>query len=106
LKSDFSYGATTVYHTFPWCNPTDEQKAKIDKTAQAILDARAKNAHCTLAQLYGENAYLFGGLVKAHKANDAAVMAAYGFKKDMTEAEIVGELFKLYEKLTSEGKQN
>ena len=43
---------------------------------------------------------------KAHRENDKAVMAAYGFKKDMTEAEIVGELFKMYEKLTSEGKQN
>ena len=27
-------------------------------------------------------------------------MAAYGFAKDMTESEIVAELFKMYEKLT------
>ncbi|MCR5126367.1 MAG: methylase [Treponema sp.] len=106
LKSDYRYSNTIVYNNFPWCNPTDEQKAKIEKTAQAILDARAKYPDCTLAQLYGENAYLFGDLVKAHKANDAAVMSAYGFKKDMTEAEIVAELFKLYENLTNGGKQN
>ena len=26
----------------PWCTPTDEQKAKIEQTAQTILDVRAK----------------------------------------------------------------
>lgn len=35
-----------------------------------------------------------------HRANDAAVMEAYGFRKDMTESEIVSELFKMYENLT------
>lgn len=36
-------------------------------------------------------------LRNAHKANDRAVMQAYGFKSTMTEPEIVAELFKLYE---------
>ena len=89
-----------VYNTFPWCNPTEEQKEAIEKTAQAILDARAKYADCTLAQLYGESAFLFPELVKAHQANDAAVLKAYGFKTDMSEADIVAELFKRYEELT------
>lgn len=39
---------------------------------------------------------------KAHKANDKAVMAAYGFNKDMTESEIVAELMKMYQKLIEE----
>lgn len=39
-------------------------------------------------------------LCKTHRANDAAVMEAYGFRKDMTEPEIVAELFKMYQKLT------
>ncbi len=39
-------------------------------------------------------------LRKAHRANDKAVMEAYGFAKDMSESEIVAELFRLYEKLT------
>ena len=34
------------------------------------------------------------------RANDRAVMEAYGFSKDITESEIVAELFKMYEKLT------
>ena len=42
MKSDYRYSNTIVYNNFPWCTPTDEQKAKIEQTAQAILDARAK----------------------------------------------------------------
>lgn len=40
-------------------------------------------------------------LQKAHKANDRAVMEAYGFTEGMSDEAIVGELFKLYEKLTT-----
>ncbi len=103
LKSDYRITKDNVYNNFPWCNPTEEQKAKIEKTAQAILDARAKYPDCSLAQLYGENAFLFPELVKAHQENDRAVMETYGFSKDITESEIVAELFKMYEKLV-EGK--
>ena len=107
LESRYSYGATTVYNTFPWCLPTAEQKAKIEKTAQAILDAREKYSDCTLAQLYGDKAYLFTELVKAHRENDAAVMKAYGFDKTrehapLSKKEIVAQLFKMYEKLVQE----
>ena len=54
-----------------------------------------------MADLYG-NLILFPNLLKAHRANDAAVMEAYGFRKDMTEPEIVAELFKMYQKLTKD----
>ncbi len=101
LKSDFSYGTTTVYNTFPWCNPNDSQKTAIEHTAQAILDAREKYADCTLAQLYGDKAYLFPELVKAHRANDEAVLAAYGWPKDLQESEIVERLFGLYETMVN-----
>ena len=103
LETRYRYSKDIVYNNFPWCNPTDEQKMKIKQTAQSILDARAKYADCTLSQIYGENAYLFPELVNAHLENDKAVMAAYGFNPKMSEAEIVAELFKMYEKLTSKG---
>ena len=102
LKSDYRYSRDIVYNTFPWPTPTDEQKAKIEKTAQAILDVRAKYPDCSLADLYDELS-MPPDLRKAHQANDRAVMEAYGFAKDITESEIVAELFKLYEKLV-EGK--
>jgi len=99
LKSDYRYSKDIVYNNFPWCNPTDTQKAKIEQTAQAILDARAKYPDSSLADLYDETT-MPPDLRKAHKENDKAVMAAYGFSQKMSEAEIVAELFKMYEKLT------
>lgn len=102
LKSDYSYSNTIVYNNFPWCNPTEAQKARIEQTAQAILDARAKYPEASLADLYDELT-MPPELRKAHQANDKAVMQAYGFSIKMTESECVAELFKLYEKL-AEGK--
>ena len=100
LESRYRYSNDIVYNNFPWCNPTDEQKARIEKTAQAILDARAKYPESSLADLYDET-FMPADLRKAHQANDRAVMEAYGFAKDITESEIVAELFKMYEKLTA-----
>ena len=100
LKSDYSYTSTMVYNTFPWPNPTDEQKAKIEKTAQAILDARTLYPNSSLADLYDELAMPVE-LRKAHQDNDRAVMQAYGFNvKTMTESQCVAELFKLYQEMT------
>ena len=99
LKSDYRYSKDIVYNNFPWPNPTDEQKAKIEQTAQAILDARAKYPDCSLADLYDE-VTMPPELRTAHRENDRAVMAAYGFSTKMTESECVAELFKLYQNLT------
>ena len=96
LKSDWRYSKDIVYNNFPWCNPTDEQKAKIEKTAQSILDARAKYPDSSLGEMYS-NILLYPELNKAHKENDKAVMEAYGFSLKMTESDCVTELFKLYE---------
>ena len=98
LKSDYRYSKDIVYNNFPWCNPTDAQKAKIEQTAQAILDARAKYPECSLADLYDELT-MPPELRKAHHENDRAVTEAYGFAKDITESEIAAALFKMYERL-------
>lgn len=101
LKSDYRYSNTIVYNNFPWCNPTSEQKQKIEKTARAILDARAKYPDCSLADLYDELT-MPPELRKAHQANDIAVMAAYGFDRKITESECVAELMNMYMELTGE----
>ena len=96
----YRYSSDIVYNNFPWPTPTEEQKAKIEQTAQAILDARAVYPDCSLADLYDENA-MPPELRKAHQENDRAVMKAYGFDvKTMTECSCVAELMKLYQKLT------
>ena len=100
LKSDYRYSNDIVYNNFPWPNPSDEQKAKIEQTAQAILDARALYPDSSLADLYDELTMPVE-LRKAHQDNDRAVMRAYGFDvKTMTESQCVTELFKLYQELT------
>lgn len=104
LKSDYRYSKDVVYNNFPWPNPTDEQKAKIEKTAQAIMDARALYPGSSLADLYDELTMPVE-LRKAHQENDRAVMAAYGFEvRTMTESQCVAELFKLYKELTDSNK--
>lgn len=102
LKSDYRYSATIVYNNFPWPNPTKEQQAKIEKTAQAILAARAIYKDCSLADLY-DDVTMPPELRKAHQLNDKAVMEAYGFwGKVKTESECVSELMKMYQKITRE----
>ena len=102
LKSDYRYSATIVYNNFPWPNPTKEQQAKIEKTAQAILAARAIYKDCYLADLY-DDVTMPPELRKAHQLNDRAIMEAYGFwGKVKTESECVSELMKMYQKITRE----
>lgn len=100
LKSDYRYSKDIVYNNFPWCDPTPEQKSKIEQTAQAILDARALYPDCSLADLYDELT-MPKELRKAHQNNDRAVMQAYGFDvKTMTESECVGVLMGMYRGMT------
>ena len=100
LKSDYSY-SPAVYNNFPWPSPADSVKARIEQTAQAILDARALYPDCSLADLYDE-VTMPPELRKAHQQNDKAVMQAYDFwGKLNTETECVAELMKMYQGLTS-----
>ena len=101
LEMRYRYSKEQVYNTFPWPNPTETQKAKIEQTAQAILDARAKYPDASMADLYDE-VTMPVEIRKAHQENDRAVMQAYGFpvKSTFTESQCVAELFKLYKEKT------
>ena len=99
LKSDYRYSNTIVYNNFPWPSPTPDQKAQIEKTAQAILDARALYPNSSLADLY-DPLTMPPELRTAHNRNNVAVMKAYGFPTNMTEADCVAALMKMYQELT------
>lgn len=102
MKSDYQYSNKIVYNNFPWPTPTEEQKAKIEQTAQAILDARALYPDSSLADLYDE-VTMPPELRKAHQENDKAVMRAYGFDiKTTTETSCVAELMRRYQELTEQ----
>ena len=109
LEMRYSYSNTIVYNNFPWPEAVVEPvettghfgklndlKAKIEQTAQKILDARALYPDSSLADLYDET-LMPPELRKAHRENDKAVMAAYGFDAAMEESEIVARLFEMYE---------
>lgn len=100
LKSDYDYSGNIVYNNFPWPTPTEQQKQKIEQTAQGILDARALYPDSSLADLYDELT-MPPELRKAHQQNDKAVMQAYGFDiRSTTESSCVAELMKMYQALT------
>ena len=104
LEMRYQYSGKIVYNNFPWPEPTEAQRAKIEQTAQAILDARALYPDCSLADLYDETT-MPPELRRAHQANDRAVMQAYGFDiKTTTEASCVAELMKMYQALTEKSK--
>jgi hypothetical protein len=115
LKSDYRYSANIVYNNFPWPEvgergagngelgmTTSKSRSdllfdvsQITQTAQSILDARALYPDSSLADLYDPLTMPIE-LRKAHAANDAAVMKAYGLAPDTSESQIVAHLFKLY----------
>ena len=102
LKSDYRYSNSVVYNNFPWPSPTEEQRQRIEQTAQGIISARENNPGVCLADLY-DPVYMPPNLHKAHQENDRAVMQAYGFsvKSTFTESQCVAELFKLYQELAN-----
>ncbi len=101
LEMRYRYSKDIVYNNFPWPSPTDEQKQKIKQTAQGILDARALYPDSSLADLY-DPLTMPPELRKAHIENDKAVMRAYEFNiKEMSEADCVAALMKMYQELVS-----
>ena len=99
LELRYRYSSAVVYNNFPWPVLSEANKTRIEKTAQSIIDARNLYPNDSLAILYDES-LMPAELRKAHRANDAAVLEAYGFPKDATESEIVARLFKMYQELT------
>ncbi|MCD8288824.1 MAG: methylase [Prevotella sp.] len=99
LEMRYRYSKDVVYNNFPWPEPSEEQRRKIESTAQAILDARTRYPDSSLADLYDEVA-MPPELRKAHQENDRAVMSAYGFDtRSTTESSCVAALMQLYQAL-------
>lgn len=99
IKSDYRYSNNLVYNNFPFPpEPSVKQKERVERAAQAILDARAKFPEATLADLY-DPATMPKELLDAHRANDEAVDACYGsrrFKSDLERLEFLFDLYRQY----------
>ena len=102
LKSDYRYSKEIVYNPFPWPNPTEAQRRRIEETAQDIMIVRAQYPDTPMATLYDRN-LIPKDLQKAHWANDRAVMQAYGMPiKETDEASCVTWLMRLYQQRIKE----
>ena len=94
LKSDYRYSAQIVYNNFPWPPCWRE----VELTAAKILMARRNYPEASFADLY-DPLLMPKDLRRAHEENDRAVMAAYDFPKNMSEAQMQIAFMKMYEAL-------
>ena len=78
-----------------------EQRERIAQTAQAILDARTLYPDSSLAGIYAPIT-MPPELLKTHRDNNRAIMAAYNLPTSMTESEVVSHLFTLYNSLVKQ----
>ena len=100
MKSDFMYSVGVVYNTFPWPDATPAQREKVEKLAQAVLDARAVHVTSSLADLYDPDT-MPANLRKAHAALDAAVDRLYRAAPFASDRDRVENLFGRYEALVN-----
>lgn len=95
LEMRIRYSRDVVYNSlvFPPCDA--KQCAKIEKTADAILQVREKYKGRTLSELY-DPLFMPVDLLRAHEKNDTAVLEAYGLPINSTEEGIVTHLVDIF----------
>jgi hypothetical protein len=98
LESRYRYSVGIVYNAFPWPEASGEERARVRRLAQAVLDARALFPDATLADLYDADV-MRPELRRAHRALDAAVDRLYRSAAFGSDRERVEHLFGLYEGL-------
>jgi hypothetical protein len=94
------YTPTTCFETFPFPDPSDDQRARIGEAARRLVDLRdgwlnppglapADLEKRTLTNLYNQRPTW---LANAHAELDAAVFATYAWPTDLADAEILERL--------------
>ena len=97
MRSDYRYSVSIVYNNYPWPRPTPDQRRKIEKAAQGVLDARQPllDAGQTFAQLYAPD-FTPASLMRAHEGLNQAVDEAYGYTGLGSDSDRTAFLFKRY----------
>lgn len=95
LESRYRYSNTIIYNNFVFPEPTEKQKAAIEKSAKKIIAARELYNNSTLADLY-DPLVTPRELLQAHKELDQVVDKAYG-KTFKTDEDRVAFLFEKYQ---------
>lgn len=100
LESRIRYSAKFTYNTFPWPRAEGVKRGRVERAAQAVLDARAAHEGATLADLYDPD-LMPPNLRKAHRELDEAVDRLYRATPFGADRERAEHLFGLYEKMTA-----
>jgi len=105
------YTPTTCFETFPFPEPSEDQRVEISEAARRLDELRrtwlnpegaseAKLKKRTLTNLYNARPTW---LTNAHDKLDAAVFAAYGWPADLTDEEILKNLLALNSERAASG---
>jgi hypothetical protein len=104
LENRIRYSSALVYNTFPFPPISDQRKQEITQCVFRILEEREKHPEKTLAQLYDPDK-MPPGLREAHHQNDLAIERCYRTKPFESDEERLEYLFKLYEQMIEEEKE-
>lgn len=100
------YTPTTCFETFPFPDPTPEQREAIAAAARALHETRQSkldaDPQLTLTGLYNKRPTWLDNL---HRALDAAVLAAYGWPADIADEELLERLLALNLERAAEEEQ-
>jgi hypothetical protein len=100
LRTDFSYGNTLGWNTFPVPPLTDQNKTDLTRCAENILLTREGHFPATIADLYDpEN--MPDDLRRAHEENDEVLERIYIGRRFKNDTERLEKLFDLYTKMTA-----
>ena len=103
VESGFRYTPTTTFETFPFPQPTDEQRDAIAAAAERLNEPREgwlnpvgasdeELEQRTLTKLYNA---MPSWLRDAHTTLDHAVLAAYGWPPDITDDDLLARVLDL-----------
>jgi hypothetical protein len=100
LRTDFSYGNTLGWNTFPVPKLTEQDKTDLSRTAETILLVREAHFPATIADLYDPDA-MPDDLRRAHAENDEVLERIYIGRRFRNDTERLEKLFEMYTKMTA-----
>ena len=105
LRGDIRYLSALSYNTFPFPIINQEQKQELERNVYQVLSERENHSEKTLSQMYDPDK-MPQGLRETHHQLDLAVERCYRSKPFTSDEERLEYLFKLYEQMIAEEKEN
>lgn len=103
MRTDFSYGSTIGWNTFPVPTLTENNKEDLTRCAEDILLAREQHFPKSIADLYDPET-MPENLRQAHERNDEVIERIYIGRRFKNDSERLEKLFDLYTKMTKAPK--